>query len=171
PNRGPNDVPTLTAGRDGGHAAVSEAGLTAAAGNSDARRPEHGNNAPSGDQTDAPSASGPFTVADVDGDTLTVTLGTGVTAVSPTHPAGYAGALQSHGADIQWAADASGHALTGYVGTPGQGDYREIIRLDLAPGTAGHYDYTVTLKGAIDHPDRKSTRLNSSHVNISYAVF
>ncbi len=150
--KGTNDDPTITFGQDGGHVAVSEEGLTAAGGNYDDGIAGQGNNVPSGDQTDAPSASGSFTVADVDGDTPAVTLGTGVTAASPAHPAGYAGALQSHGVDIQWAADASGHALTGYVGTPGQDDYREIIQIGLMPGANGHYDYTVTLKGAIDHP-------------------
>src|SRR3712207_7071239 len=30
---------------------------------------------------------------------------------------------------------------------------------------------TFTVGDAIDDPDRKSTRLNSSHANISYAVF
>src|SRR3712207_8722766 len=31
--------------------------------------------------------------------------------------------------------------------------------------------YAKWLDGRIDDPDRKSTRLNSSHANISYAVF
>src|SRR3712207_8831653 len=38
----------------------------------------------------------------------------------------------------------------------------EMGPMDLATGEA---------KGAPDHPDRKSTRLKSSHANISYAVF
>src|SRR5690606_40370002 len=36
----------------------------------------------------------------------------------------------------------------------------------IAPATASH-----TAAAAIDNRDRKSTRLNSSHVKISYAVF
>jgi len=168
--KGTNDDPTITFGQDGGHVAVSEEGLTAAGGNYDDGIAGHGNDVPSGDQTDNPAASGSFTVADVDGDTPTVTLGTGVTAASPTHPAGYAGALQSHGVDIQWAADAGGHALTGYVGTPGQDDYREIIQIDLTPGLDGHYDYTVTLKGAIDHPITTDAAEDVLNLNVPITV-
>ncbi len=168
--KGTNDDPTITFGQDGGHVAVSEEGLTAAGGNYDDGIAGHGNDLPSGDQTDNPAASGSFTVADVDGDTPTVTLGTGVTAASPTHPAGYAGALQSHGVDIQWAADAGGHALTGYVGTPGQDDYREIIQIDLTPGLDGHYDYTVTLKGAIDHPITTDAAEDVLNLNVPITV-
>ncbi len=168
--KGTNDDPTTTFGQDGGHVAVAEEGLTATGDNYDDGISGHGNNAPSGDQTDAPSAVGSFTVADVDGDTPAVTLGTGVTAASPTHPAGYAGALQSHGVDIQWTADASGHGLTGYVGTPGQNDYREIIQIDLTPGVDGHYDYTVTLKGAIDHPITTDAAEDVLNLNIPITV-
>src|SRR5690606_31776873 len=162
--------PTITFGQDGGHVAVSEEGLTAAGGNYDDGIAGHGNDVPSGDQTDNPAASGSFTVADMDGDTPTVTLGTGVTAVSPTHPAGYTGTLQSHGVDIQWTADASGDALTGYVGTPGQDDYREIIQIDLTPGVDGHYDYTVTLKGAIDHPITADAAEDVLNLNVPITV-
>ncbi|MHA3905300.1 retention module-containing protein [Castellaniella sp. WN] len=168
--QGTNDAPTITFGQDGGHVVVSEEGLTLAGGNYDDGIADHGNDVPSGDQTDAPSASGSFIVADVDGDTPTVTLGTGVTAASPTHPAGYAGALQSHGVDIQWIADAGGHALTGYVGTPGQDDYREIIQIDLTPSADGHYDYTVTLKGAIDHPITADAAEDVLNLNIPITV-
>src|SRR5690606_17446326 len=70
--KGTNDDPTITFGQDGGHVAVSEEGLTAAGGNYDDGIAGHGNNVPSDDQTDAPSASGSFTVADVDGDTPSV---------------------------------------------------------------------------------------------------
>src|SRR3712207_8021778 len=41
-------------------------------------------------------------------------------------------------------------------------------------GLAGHCVLLVRLRGqasGADLPDRKSTRLNSSHANISYAVF
>src|SRR5204863_1887861 len=33
------------------------------------------------------------------------------------------------------------------------------------------YDFRAHVLGVVDAPDRKSTRLNSSHVEISYAVF
>src|SRR3712207_7375034 len=36
---------------------------------------------------------------------------------------------------------------------------------------AGVLDTLLALAGATAEPDRKSTRLNSSHANISYAVF
>src|SRR5262245_43162725 len=32
-------------------------------------------------------------------------------------------------------------------------------------------DYELEMVGRLTHPDRKSTRLNSSHLGISYAVF
>src|SRR3712207_7098042 len=40
----------------------------------------------------------------------------------------------------------------------------------LAPGQLGEVDQAVRA-AEIDERDRKSTRLNSSHANISYAVF
>src|SRR3712207_7537230 len=50
--------------------------------------------------------------------------------------------------------------------------------LRSAPGGAGQPRHTgqgipllLETVGGVDHPDRKSTRLNSSHANISYAVF
>src|SRR3712207_7716151 len=43
------------------------------------------------------------------------------------------------------------------------------------PDLGNHRDVVVAAAGrgprAVDLPDRKSTRLNSSHANISYAVF
>src|SRR5438477_9048830 len=51
---------------------------------------------------------------------------------------------------------------------------------ERAPGPAGEIshgaigmeaEFTVLLDGAQVKPDRKSTRLNSSHMSISYAVF
>src|SRR3712207_8756207 len=45
----------------------------------------------------------------------------------------------------------------------GVGDARHVSR----PAAARHRDPA----GEARHPDRKSTRLNSSHANISYAVF
>src|SRR3712207_7953308 len=46
------------------------------------------------------------------------------------------------------------------------------IELDLAQGTSKHFPFQFQNGDfAPDHGDRKSTRLNSSHANISYAVF
>src|SRR3712207_8082960 len=44
---------------------------------------------------------------------------------------------------------------------------------DLRPEVrrAGHRQGRVTTLSAVEQQDRKSTRLNSSHANISYAVF
>src|SRR5690606_25107929 len=49
----------------------------------------------------------------------------------------------------------------------------EIENFELEQGE-GQFDIAFAVRvGALDgrHPDRKSTRLNSSHVKISYAVF
>src|SRR3712207_6906551 len=40
-----------------------------------------------------------------------------------------------------------------------------------AEAVAGAVDVRLRLGREVDHLDRKSTRLNSSHANISYAVF
>src|SRR5690606_39782896 len=45
-----------------------------------------------------------------------------------------------------------------------------ILRVDLASRAGGHEVEVVQTIEGVD-PDRKSTRLNSSHVKISYAVF
>src|SRR3712207_7233892 len=47
-------------------------------------------------------------------------------------------------------------------------DQREIVPRRTGARPSGHDDLAVRLEG---HGDRKSTRLNSSHANISYAVF
>src|SRR3712207_8115447 len=47
----------------------------------------------------------------------------------------------------------------------GDGERRGIELHEVVGGGA------VRVTGAVDVEDRKSTRLNSSHVNISYAVF
>src|SRR3712207_8548630 len=41
----------------------------------------------------------------------------------------------------------------------------DVVLLELAGAVAGDVEHAVV------HRDRKSTRLNSSHANISYAVF
>src|SRR5689334_24491285 len=62
--------------------------------------------------------------------------------------------------------------LTGFDGTP----LRTIVSSDT-PSTAaavasdGHSFLVTWLTGGAFHADRKSTRLNSSHSSISYAVF
>src|SRR3712207_8939859 len=50
---------------------------------------------------------------------------------------------------------------------PGQGAVRRAARRRLPPRTGG--DVAARRKAGL--PDRKSTRLNSSHANISYVVF
>src|SRR3712207_8485448 len=50
---------------------------------------------------------------------------------------------------------------------------RQELGVTLGP-IATHWEATIACclrKEAKDRPDRKSTRLNSSHANISYAVF
>lgn len=155
--KGTNDAPTLTFGQDGGRVVVSEEGLTAAGGNYDDGIAGHGNNVPSGDQTDAPSASGSFTVADVDTavSDVTVSLGDGTGVVATRDVGGTTQALTSHGQPIQWDPNPGGYQLIGFVMIDGV--RQEIIEITLVPGMTdgqrnGHYDYEVTLKGAIDHP-------------------
>src|SRR5699024_12194334 len=47
-----------------------------------------------------------------------------------------------------------------------------LISFNNCPATSGHSGTRIISPGDIDHlGDRKSTRLNSSHVSISYAVF
>src|SRR5260221_9502688 len=58
----------------------------------------------------------------------------------------------------------------GLAGLQGLAPRRELV------GQPGHADGGMALHagsqaGLLDHPDRKSTRLNSSHTVISYAVF
>src|SRR5262245_64090787 len=54
--------------------------------------------------------------------------------------------------------------------------YTTLFRSGLTPGSAGRGDRHPTGRGpggrsSDRRPDRKSTRLNSSHLGISYAVF
>ncbi|WP_322998835.1 retention module-containing protein [Castellaniella sp.] len=155
--KGTNDAPTLTFGQDGGRVVVSEEGLTAAGGNYDDGIAGYGNNVPSGDQTDALAASGSFTVADVDTavSTASVSLGDGTGVTATQDVGGAAQALTSHGQDIQWDPNPSGHVLNGYVMIDGV--RQDIIEIKLVPEMTGgqpngQYTYEVTLKGAIDHP-------------------
>src|SRR5206468_12346253 len=69
---------------------------------------------------------------------------------------------------------------------PGMVTAHTVMLSGLAAGTIQHYrvrskdaagnqtqsaDFTFTTASATSDPDRKSTRLNSSHDQISYAVF
>ncbi|WP_429088728.1 type I secretion C-terminal target domain-containing protein, partial [Aeromonas allosaccharophila] len=141
-----NDLPTLTISNG---AVVSEEGLSGGikdtAGNSDS--------------TDSVIASGKITVGDVDSqDTLNVTLSAPTTA------------LASGGAVIQWAWNATTKVLTGYTGTQGGADYKEVIDVKLtAPtgSTKGDWSYDVTLKAPLDHPDKESEDTLSFKVGVS----
>src|SRR3712207_7527196 len=57
----------------------------------------------------------------------------------------------------------------------GQSDQAEngavMIRVHLTDGSYADTDYSLTEAERTVAEDRKSTRLNSSHANISYAVF
>src|SRR5690349_22711967 len=47
-----------------------------------------------------------------------------------------------------------------------------LAALQTSPQRIGHVQHVVLRAGGVQlHEDRKSTRLNSSHVEISYAVF
>src|SRR5699024_12014672 len=71
-------------------------------------------------------------------------------------------------------------ALRGQQPTVGQRHRDPVMRI-LGRGLLEHVELAVAERGGIDHGDlpgavgedrdRKSTRLNSSHVSISYAVF
>src|SRR3712207_8249013 len=51
-----------------------------------------------------------------------------------------------------------------------QGEH-EVERPDAVPGLQAHEALEPQHRLGVEEPDRKSTRLNSSHANISYAVF
>ncbi len=143
---GANDAPLLSV--DNG-AVVSEEGL--AGGIADT--------AGSSDTTSSVVASGKITVGDVDSqDTLNVTLSAPSTA------------LTSGGAVVQWTWNATTKVLTGYTGTPGGADYKEVIDVKLtAPtgSTKGDWSYEVTLKAPLDHPDKGSEDALSFQVGVS----
>src|SRR5690606_40967655 len=64
------------------------------------------------------------------------------------------------------------HHVDGETGDTGNGDPRRPVgREDLADSAMGHEMPLGGSTVARHHQDRKSTRLNSSHVKISYAVF
>jgi T1SS-143 domain-containing protein len=84
-----------------------------------------------GDTTDSTSASGTITASDVDGDALTMTLGTPTTS------------LTSGGVAIAWTLQDTDHTLVGKAGET------TIITATITDVGA----YNVTLSGPIDHPD------------------
>src|SRR3712207_7378237 len=60
------------------------------------------------------------------------------------------------------------------VDAPVERRLREFVRLEPAPLALLHQqplEHGLDVVGPAQHLDRKSTRLNSSHANISYAVF
>ncbi|WP_429195217.1 choice-of-anchor K domain-containing protein [Aeromonas veronii] len=141
-----NDLPTLTISNG---AVVSEEGLSGGI------KDTVGNS----DSTDSVIASGKITVGDVDSqDTLNVTLSAPSTA------------LTSGGAAVQWSWNAATKVLTGYTGTQGEADYKEVIDVKLtAPigSTKGDWNYDVTLKAPLDHSDKGSEDAFSFQVGVS----
>ncbi|WP_299792445.1 retention module-containing protein [uncultured Shewanella sp.] len=125
-----NDKPAMSVITD---AVVSEEGLPT--GLTD--------NQGSSDTTDSVTASGVFTLQDIDGDTLSVTL---------SGPQG----VTSAGQAVQWTWDADSQSLSGFIGTIGESDYQEVMTISLrapAGNSSGDWAYDLTLKGAVDHPD------------------
>src|SRR5947209_9568481 len=59
------------------------------------------------------------------------------------------------------------HLREGYLETRGRNDALAVLIVRSAPAFAA----LVSNLARLDGGDRKSTRLNSSHANISYAVF
>ncbi|MFC4297050.1 retention module-containing protein [Castellaniella hirudinis] len=179
---GTNDKPTITFGNDGddAKAVVSEEGLTRDAGNydngiKDGPDDAIGNDTLSGDKTDSPTASGTFTVADVDTalSNVSVSLGDGSGVVATRDVGGAVQALTSHGQPLQWESAADGHTLSGYVMIDGV--RQDIIEITLVQGATdgqpnGHYTYTVDLKGAIDHPITEGAAEDVLNLNIPITV-
>uniref|UniRef100_UPI00097022DA tandem-95 repeat protein n=1 Tax=Shewanella sp. UCD-KL12 TaxID=1917163 RepID=UPI00097022DA len=125
-----NDAPTIT---NTTNSRVSEEGLT------DGLIDNTGNT----DTTDSVTASGTISIEDADGDALTVAL---------SGPNG----MTSDGEAVQWSWDADSQTLTGFIGTPGENSYLEVMTVELtAPnGNApGDWTYDVTLLAAVDHAD------------------
>ncbi|ABV36951.1 putative outer membrane adhesin like protein [Shewanella sediminis HAW-EB3] len=125
-----NDKPTISGITD---AVVSEEGLSTGL----------ADNQGSLDTTDSVTASGAFSLQDIDGDTLSVTL---------SGPQG----VTSGGQAVQWAWDEDTESLSGYVGTPGENSYQEIMAISLtapAGNSSGGWGYKLTLNGAVDHSD------------------
>src|SRR3712207_8369125 len=58
-----------------------------------------------------------------------------------------------------------------HVGRSRLGELPRLRRLRVAAERPGHRGIADAERAGSVRPDRKSTRLNSSHANISYAVF
>src|SRR3712207_7225988 len=61
-----------------------------------------------------------------------------------------------------------------YNAIPAAARHRAVSRYSLErtqDNWALAFEWDIVLRGTDQTPDRKSTRLNSSHANISYAVF
>ncbi|AQS38244.1 putative calcium-binding protein [Shewanella psychrophila] len=115
---------------------VSEEGLT------DGLVDDTGNT----DTTNEVAASGIISIEDVDGDALTVSL---------SGPA----ALTSGGETVLWSWDSGSQTLTGFVGTPGENSYLEVMSVALtapAGNTPGDWGYDVTLLAPVDHTNTSS---------------
>ncbi|MGN5131505.1 retention module-containing protein [Aeromonas hydrophila] len=142
---GTNDAPTLSIDKG---AVVSEEGL--AGGIADT--------AGSSDTTDSVAASGKIMVGDVDSqDTLTISL---------NGPAG----LTAGGAAVQWNWNAATKVLTGYTGTPGGADYKEVMDVKLtapAGGSKGDWSYDVTLQAPLDHPVKGSEDVLNFQIGVT----
>jgi T1SS-143 domain-containing protein len=128
---GNNDAPVIGSATT----AVSEEGLTGGIADS-VGTPT--------DTTNSATASGTITVSDIDGDALTVTLGTPVTS------------LTSGGVAITWSGGGTGTLIGSANGT-------EIIRVTI--NNSG--GYTVTLSGAIDHPNVNAEDVQSFTVPVN----
>src|SRR3712207_8181426 len=72
---------------------------------------------------------------------------------------------QDHGRSGAVRGEPGGHLKTVYVGKP------YVKQDDVGLQVVCARDRVGPRAGLADHLDRKSTRLNSSHANISYAVF
>ncbi|WP_211235842.1 immunoglobulin-like domain-containing protein [Psychromonas aquimarina] len=113
-------APTISAAET---STVSEEGLAALGAIADSSG--------SSDTTNAVVSNGQFSVADVNGDTLTVTLNTP------------AGTYTSGGDNISWTLSNSNHTLTGSTANG------EVLKVEINDDGS----YTTTLLGSIDHTD------------------
>ncbi|NRB25212.1 VCBS domain-containing protein, partial [Shewanella sp.] len=140
---GSNDLPIISYASD---SSVSEEGLT------DGIIDDTGNP----DTTDSVTASGTISIQDVDSDALSVAL---------SGPTG----LTSAGETIQWSWDAGSQTLTGFVGTPGESTYLEVMSVELtAPAghTPGDWGYNLTLLAPLDHLDTHNEDVLSIDIGI-----
>uniref|UniRef100_UPI002609C06D Ig-like domain-containing protein n=1 Tax=uncultured Shewanella sp. TaxID=173975 RepID=UPI002609C06D len=96
------------------------------------------------DTTDSVNASGIITIEDLDNDTLNVSL------------SGPSTALIANGETVQWSWDTDTNTLTGYIGTPNESSYLEVMSVVLtapAGNSSGNWNYDVMLLAPVTHPD------------------